>query len=82
MKPSHRFVLLMLTSALLTLTISLPVTNSAQAATSGQSAEDRIRATLEDAAAALGGGFEWEGQGFFGMVRTDRIAGYSQSQQA
>jgi len=82
MKPSHRFVLLMLYIVLLALLVSLPATNIGQAAPSGQSPEDRIRATLEDAAAALGGGFEWEAPGFFGMVRTNQIAGYSQSQEA
>ncbi|MHB8776819.1 MAG: hypothetical protein ACYC6R_03525 [Anaerolineales bacterium] len=57
MKPSHRFILLMLTIALLALAISLPTTTSAQAAPPNQSTEDWIRATLEDATKALGGGF-------------------------
>lgn len=82
MKPIHHFVILMLTIAMLALAISLPTTKSAQAARPGQSAEERIRATLEDASKALGGGFEWVSVDFSGgsgfmMERITQNIGYA-----
>lgn len=74
MKPFHHFVVLMLTITMLALAITLPTTKSVQAARPSQSAEERIRATLEDAAESLGGGFSWEST--FSMARPPRQVGY------
>jgi len=77
MKPYHHFVVLMLTIAMLALAISLPTTKSVQASPPSQSAEERIRATLEDANQSLGGDFKWteEGPGEYIMDRPPKKIG-------
>jgi len=59
MKFSRYLVLLTLLMTMVSLVIASS-TDSVQAAPLGQSAEDRIRATLEEANQLLGGGFTWE----------------------
>ena len=56
--------------------ISDQLTGNAHASPPRQSSEEIIRATLEEAAASLGGGFVWEGTGYFAMVRPPKIVGY------
>jgi len=60
MKFSRHYALLLLIMTIVSLTIAIPTVYSVQAAPLGQSAEDQIRATLEEANQLLGGGFKWE----------------------
>ncbi|MHC1781744.1 MAG: hypothetical protein AB9891_03090 [Anaerolineaceae bacterium] len=71
MKPSRRFLVLMFIVVMLILAIFTPSVKSVQAAHPSQSTEERIKATMEDANQALGGGFKWtsESPGSYVMDR-------------
>jgi hypothetical protein len=75
MKPTHRLAVLMLGVPLIALGIVLPPKESAQAARSDLSTEDRIKATLEDASRLLGGGFVLDPTVYYYEARPPKVVG-------